>query len=165
MFSAPGGLLFLDRCDHHRHPLSLKGRHVLGPAIFLKLNRETQQLLFPLFGEHDGAATEEYGCLDFRAFLQELLRMLELELEVVLVGVRPEADLLDDNLGGVLLHLLGLLPLLVEVFLVVKDLADRRICLRAYLYKIEFKLVRHLQGLGDRVDTRLRDVVTDQTNL
>ena len=64
--------------------------------------------------------------------------MLELELEVVLVGVRPEADLLDDNLGGVLLHLLGLLPLLVEVFLVVKDLADRRICLRAYLYKIEF---------------------------
>ena len=122
MFSAPGGLLFLDRCDHHRHPLSLKGRHVLGPAIFLKLNRETQQLLFPLFSEHDGAAAEEYGCLDFRAFLQELLRMLELELEVVLVGVRPEADLLDHDLGGVLLHFLSLFLLLVQILLIIQNL-------------------------------------------
>ena len=123
MFSAPSGLLFLHRGDHHRHPLSLKGRHVLSAAIVLKLHGKPQELLLSLLGEHDGTSAEEYCRLHLGTFLQKLLRMLELELEVMLIGVRSEADLLDYDLGGVLLHLLGLLPLLIEVFLIVKDLA------------------------------------------
>ena len=115
MFSAPSGLLFLYRGDHHRHPLSLKGRHVLRAAIFLQLHGEAQKLLLSLLGEHDGTSAEEYCRLDLRTFLKELLSVLKFELEVVLVGVRPEADFLDDYLGGVLLHFLGLFPLLVEV--------------------------------------------------
>ena len=91
--------------------------------------------------------------------------MLELELEVMLVGVRSEADFLDHNLRGVLLHLLGLLALLIEILLVVQNLADGRIRLGADLNKIELEFVGQGLGLGDRVNPLLRDVVSYETDL
>ena len=158
-------LFLLYRSDHHRHPLTLQRRHVLGPSELLEFHGEPQKLLLSLVGEHDGAAAEEDSRLDLGTFLQELLRMLEFELEVMLISVGTEADLLDCDLGSILLHLLGLLPLLVEVLLVVEDLADRRISLGADLNQVKLHLVGHLQGLGDRIDARLGNVVTDKTDL
>ena len=158
-------LFLLYRSDHHRHPLTLQRRHVLGPSELLKLDGKTKQLLLSLVGEHDGVSTEEDGCLHLGALLEELAGMLQFELEVMLISVGTEADLLDCDLGSILLHLLGLLPLLVEVLLVVEDLADRRISLGADLNQVKLHLVGHLQGLGDRIDARLGNVVTDKTDL
>ena len=72
--------------------------------------------------------------------------MLELELEIVFVSVRTEPDFLDDDFRSILLHLLGLLPLLIEVFLVVKDTAHRRIGLCTDLDEIQSQFVSHRHG-------------------
>jgi hypothetical protein len=91
--------------------------------------------------------------------------MLQLELEVVLVGVGTETDLLDDDLCRIGLHLLRFLLLLIEIFLVVQDLAYGRIGLRTDLNQVEFELFRQGAGLGDGVDALLGDVLPDETYL
>ena len=122
---------------------------MLGASELLKLNGETEKKLLSLIGELDRAASEEYRRFDLRAFRKELFRMLQLELEVMFVGVRTETYLLNNYLGGVLLHLLGFLPLLIEILLVIQNLTYRRISLVAYLNKIQFKFVSQLYGIGD----------------
>jgi hypothetical protein len=122
---------------------------VLGASELLKLNGETEKKLLSLIGELDRAASEEYRRFDLRAFREELFRMLQFELEVMFVGVRTETYLLYNYLGGVLLHLLGFLPLLIEILLVIQNLTYRRISLVAYLNKIQFKFVSQLYGIGD----------------
>ena len=122
---------------------------MLGASELLKLNGETEKKLLSLIGELDRAASEEYRRFNLRAFRKELFRMLQLELEVMFVGVRTETYLLYNYLGGVLLHLLGFLPLLIEILLVIQNLTYRRISLVAYLNKIQFKFVSQLYGIGD----------------
>ena len=122
---------------------------MLGASELLKLNGETEKKLLSLIGELDRAASEEYRRFDLRAIREELLRMLQLELEVMFVSVRTETYLLYNYLGGVLLHLLGFLPLLIEILLVIQNLTYRRISLVAYLNKIQFKFVSQLNGIGD----------------
>jgi len=158
-------LFFLGRGYHHRHPLALQYRHILGTAEFFQFHSEPEELLLALILEHNGASAEEYRRLDLGSFLKELLSMLEFELEVVLVGVGPETDFLYDHLGSVGLHLLGLLALLIKVLLIVQNLADRGIGLGADLHKVEFKLIGHLQGSGDGIHSRLKDILTNQSDL
>ena len=122
---------------------------MLGASELLKLNGETEKKLLSLIGELDRAASEEYRRFNLRAFRKELFRMLQFELEVMFVGVRTETYLLYYYLGGVLLHLLGFLPLLIEILLVIQNLTYRRISLVAYLNKIQFKFVSQLYGIGD----------------
>ena len=122
---------------------------MLGASELLKLNGETEKKFLSLIGELDRAASEEYRRFDLRAFRKELFRMLQFELEVMFVGVRTETYLLYNYLGGVLLHLLGFLPLLIEILLVIQNLTYRRISLVAYLNKIQFKFVSQLYGIGD----------------
>ena len=163
--SAPRGLFLFVGSEHHGHPLSLEDGHVLSPSVFLKLDSESEELLFALVLEHDRTSAEEDRRLYLGAFLEELLGMLELELEVMLIGVGPEADLLDDHLGGVGFHLLGLLLLLIGEFLVIEDLANGGIRLGADLHQIQLQLIRHLESPGDRVYTRFRDILPYQANL
>ena len=122
---------------------------MLGASELLKLNGETEKKLLSLIGELDRAASEEYRRFDLRAFREELFRMLQFELEVMFVGIRTATYLLYNYLGGVLLHLLGFLPLLIEILLVIQNLTYRRISLVAYLNKIQFKFVSQLYGIGD----------------
>ena len=91
--------------------------------------------------------------------------MLEFELEVVLVGVGTETDLLDDDLRRIGLHLFRFLLLLIEILLVIQNLADGRIRLGADLNKVEFEFVGQGLGLGDRVNPLLRDVLSYETYL
>ena len=158
-------LLFLNRSDHHYHPLALKLRHILSPSELLKLDGETEKKFLSLVGELNRTASEEYRRLDLGTLPEELLGVLELELEVMLIGVRTEADFLYHNLGGILLHLLGLLLLLVEILLVIKYLAHRRVSLGCNFHQVKFHLICHLHGYGDRINARLRNVVTDETHL
>ena len=120
-------LLFLHWCYHHYHPLAFKFRHLLSLSVFLKLHCEPEEKLLTLFGEQNGTAAEEDVCLDLGSLLKETLGVVELELKVVLIGLRPEAYLLYDYLGGVGLELFCLLFLLIYVFLIVDDITYRRI--------------------------------------
>ena len=151
--------------NYHCHTLPLKDRHAFGTAVVFKFNRKPQQLFLSLVLEHDGPSAEEYGRLDLGTFLKELLRMLEFELEVMLVGIRTETDLLDDNLRGIGFHFLCLLLLLIEVLLVIEDPAHRRIGLCADLHQVKFELVRHLQRLCNGIYTGFRDILPDQAHL
>ena len=91
--------------------------------------------------------------------------MLQFELEIVLIGIRTEADFLDDHLGSIGLHLLCFLFLLVQIFLVVKYFAHRRVGLGTYLHQVKFEFISEFQSLGYRIYTRLGDIVSDQPHL
>ena len=158
-------LFLFNRGKYHGHALALERRHALGTAELFELDGETQELLFALVLEHDGPSAEKDGGLDLGTFLEEALSVLELELEVVFIGIGAEAYLLDDDLRGVGLHLLGLLPLLVEVLLVVKDLAHGGIGFGSDLDEVETLLLCHLQSLCEGIDALLGDVFPDKTHL
>ena len=53
--------------------------------------------------------------------------MVQLELEVVVVGLGSEADFLDDDLGGLGFLFLQALLLVEDELLLVHGLADRRV--------------------------------------
>ena len=91
--------------------------------------------------------------------------MLEFELEVMLIGIRAEPDLLDDYLGRIGLHLLRLLFLLIDILLVVYDLADRGIHLGGDLHQIQLEALCQPLGFPQWIDTGLRDVVSHEPYL
>ena len=76
--------------------------------------------------------------------------MLEFELEIMFIRIGTETNFLDDYLGGVGLHLLRFLLLLIEIFLIVKYLANRRISFGAYLHQIKSKTVSQFESLRGR---------------
>ena len=158
-------LLLFVRGYHHCHSLALKDRHILGVAEFFKLYRKPEELLLALVLEHNGTSPEEDGRLYLGAFLEEFLGVLELELEIVLIGVRAEAYFLYNHLGGVGFHLLRLLLALIEELLVVEYLTNWRIGLGTYLYQVELELICQFQCLCYRIYARLRDILPYQADL
>ena len=160
-----GDLFLFYRSDHHGHALAFQHRHVLRPSEFFQLHGEPQELLLALLGELDGAAAEKDGGFYLGPFLQELLGVLELELEVVLVRVGAEADLLDDYLGGIGFHLFGTLALLVQILLIVQDLANGRIRLGADFHQVQLQLFGQGEGLDKGVNALLGDVLPYQAHL
>ena len=76
-----------------------------------------------------------------------------------------EADLLYHHLGGVGLHLLRLLLLLIDVLLVVYDLADRRIHLGGDLHQIQLEALCKSLGFPQWIDTGLGDIVSHKPYL
>lgn len=84
--------------------------------------------------------------------------MLELEVVVVVIGLRSETDLLDHYLGRLGLLLLLAFLLLIQELLVIKNLAYRRLGGGGYLDEIELKLLGHLQRLLYGVDACLNIV-------
>ena len=158
-------LLLFVRGYHHCHSLALKDRHILGVAEFFKLYRKPEELLLALVLEHNGTSPEEDGRLYLGAFLEEFPGVLELELEIVLVGIRTEADFLDHHLGGVGFHLLRLLLALVEELFVIEYLTNWRIGLGADFHQIQLELVCQLQCFRNRVYARFRNIFPNQTHL
>ena len=159
------GLLFLALgADEEDHSLALEGRHVIGFAILSEVSRKTREKEFPLFLEDDRASAEEDIGFDFVAFLEELDGVLELEVVVVVIGLRAESDLLDLLLFLVSLGFFLLFLLVVEELLVVDDAAHGRCGSRRDLDEIQILLIGHSQGLLEGVDTLLY-VVANQANL
>ena len=81
--------------------------------------------------------------------------MLEFETVVVLIGLRSEADLFDNNLGGVGFLLLLTLFLLIQILLIVENATYRRVGRCADFYEIEFLFVGNAHGFLIRVDSLL----------
>ena len=91
--------------------------------------------------------------------------MFELELEIMLIRIGAETYFFDNYLGCVGLHLLGALTLLIQVFLVIQNLAYGRVCFGADLYQVQFQFLGQCKCLGEGIDTLFRDIVTHQTHL
>ena len=154
---------FLGR-EHYNHALAFEKGHLLDFAVFLQVVGETQKQHFALFLEEYRATFEEYVGLDLGTFLEEALGMFELEVVVVVVRLGPETDLLYNHLGALGLDFLGLLLLLVEVLLVVQDLAHGRVRLGADFHQVEFEFFRYLAGLVNGIDSG-GDIVAYQADL
>ena len=149
-----GRSLLLFRRQHDDHALALELRHLLHFAIFLKVVGKTQQQHFALLLEENRTAFEKHIGFHLGAFLKETDRVFELEVVVVVVGLRAETNLLHHHLRSLGFDLLGLFLLLIEIFLIVENLAHRRFHLRGDFHQIEFQLLSYLMCLLDGIYTR-----------
>ena len=77
--------------------------------------------------------------------------MLELEVIVMIIGLRAESYLLHHHFSGFGLLLLLLLFLLIEIFLVVEHPAYRGIGHSADFYQVKLHVACYAQGFGQRV--------------
>ena len=107
-------LLFHFRREHHVHLLAVEPGHRLHFGELFEIGGKAQQQDFALLLEDDRTAAEEDVSLDFGPLLEEVLRVLEFEIVVVVVGLGPEADLLHDHFRLIGLQFLGFLLLLVK---------------------------------------------------
>ena len=124
-------LLFHFRRKHHVHLLAVEPGHRLHFGELFEIGGKAQQQDFALLLEDDRTAAEEDVSLDFGPLLEEVLRVLEFEIVVVVVGLGPEADLLHDHFRLIGLQFLGFLLLLVKEFLVIVDAAYGEISIRS----------------------------------
>src|SRR5688572_28003830 len=110
------------------------------------------------------AAAEEDGRLDLVAFAEEPLDVLLLELIVVLVDLRPELDLLDEDHLLVPFRFAAALLLLVLVLAEVHDPANRRHRRRRDLDEVEPLLAGDGERLRRRHDAELLAGVVDDAD-
>src|SRR5262249_49221821 len=113
----------------------------------------------------DLAAAERDDEPDLIPLFEEPPDVANLELVVVVVGLRPELDLFDLDDRRVLLRLVGLLRLLVLELPVVHDAADGRHGLGRDLAEVEPSVFRHTQRLVRRHDAELAVVIRDDADL
>ena len=78
--------------------------------------------------------------------------MVQLELEVVVVGLGSEADFLDDDLGGLGLLVFQTFFLVEDELLVVHRLADGRIGIGLNLNEIDTQFLYDSQGISQGID-------------
>ncbi|SVA39444.1 uncharacterized protein METZ01_LOCUS92298, partial [marine metagenome] len=91
-------------------------------------------------------AAETQDHLDLHAFAKEIDRVVQLECEVVRVDVRAKLDLLDFDRDSGFFLLLAEFFLLVGIFSVVGDPADRRLGIGGNLDQIQPLLLGHSHG-------------------
>ena len=89
--------------------------------------------------------------------------MTEFEFVVMVIGLRPETNLLDNHLRSIGLSFLGFLLELVAVFLVVQHLTYRGDGRRTDFYQVQFLLLGDAHGILDGIDAHF-DVITHQTD-
>ena len=143
------------------HLVAFHPGHRFGDGDLGQLLHKPLENTPPDFGVRHLAAAEEDRRLDLVAVLEEALDMLLLELVVVLVDLRPELDLLDQDHLLVLLRFARALLLLVLILPEVHDAADRRHGGRRDLDQVESLLLRYGQGLRRRHDAELLPGVVD----
>lgn len=147
-----GGLLFLFGGDHDDHPAAFQFGEALRNPVILKFFQHFQEEEFPPFLEDDGPAPEMDIGLYFGAFLEEFGGVLDLEFEIMVVRIGPEADFLNDRLRGIGLDFLLFLPLIVQEFVELDDPADRGIGIGGDHDKVlahRFGPIPHLAGWVD----------------
>src|SRR5438874_9372707 len=98
------------------------------------------------------AAAKDDGDNDLVLVLQKALRLLDLEIDVVLARLGPQADFLGLC---VMRRLMRLLLLLVLVFAEIHDSADARPLVRRDLDQIEVRLAGLRNRLIDRQNSEL----------
>ena len=89
--------------------------------------------------------------------------MVQLELEVVVIGLGSEADFLDDNFGCFGFLFFQALLLVEDELLVVHRLADRRIDIGLNLNEVNTKFFYDSQSLTQRIDVGF-DTLTHKTH-
>ena len=145
------------------HPLALEVRYIIGFAVLGEVGREAREEEFTLLLEDDGSSAEEDIGFDFVAFLEKLDSVLELEVIVMIVRLRSEADFLDFLLLSIGFGLFLLFLCGIEELLVVHNAAHGRSRSRSDLDQIEVQIISNLHCLLEGVDTLLY-IVADEAH-
>src|SRR5690606_24232975 len=103
--------------------------------------------------------------LDALALAQELLRRLQLPLEVVRVGARADPQLLELRDVLLLLRLGVFLLLRVAELAVIEQAAHRRLRHGRNLHQVDFRFLRHPESFLGRNDAELLTGQADQAYL
>lgn len=143
---------FLFRSEDDRHFPPFEFGHAFGNAVVFEFLDEFEQEEFAAFLEDDGAATELHISPDLGAFIEELLGVAGFELKVVVVGVGPEADFLDDGFGRFGFEFLLFLLPVVEKFFKVDDADYRWNGVGGDFDQVEFHFFRPFPDLTGGVD-------------
>src|SRR5690554_94974 len=138
---------FLRRGKDHQHGPALHRRTLFDKSDVVQLTDNPVHLLARDLGVRNLTAPEPDSHLDLVAILQPAASVADLEREVVIGGLRPEADLLDLDLLLLAARLTLLLRLLILELAEVHDLADRRIGIRGDLNQVEASLFGAAQRL------------------
>jgi|GEM_PF-2857008 len=91
--------------------------------------------------------------------------MAKLEIEVMVVGLRAEADFLDHHLDRFGLNLFLLFLLLIQEFGIVDYLAYGRFCLGRNFHQVEILSIGNSESIPEGVNTGVFNVVAYQTYL
>lgn len=134
------------------HPFALKLRKLLNLAVFFQFLCETEEKNFALFFEDDRTSAEHNVCLYFGAAFKEFDGVIFLEIEIVIVCLRAEANFFHHDFLRFGLDLFLLFLLLVEEFLVIDYAANRRIGVRNDFNEIETCVFRNVKRFLDRVN-------------
>ena len=108
------------------------------------------------------SAPEDDSHFDFVTLFEKLLRVLDLELEVVFVRPRPHTDALQFGHPLFLLRIPFALALFVTVLSIVHHAADRRIGISSYFDKIQSTASCVVQRFSDRHNTDLTTVLVNK---
>lgn len=122
--------------------------------MFVEFFEQTQEQQLTSLFEHDRPAAEVDIGFDLVAFFQEFLGMAQLEVEIVIVGIRCKADLFYDSFDGLGLDVLLAAFLFVDELVELDDLADRRFGFRRDLHQVEAQVLRPVAYLVSGIDTR-----------
>jgi hypothetical protein len=93
----------------------------------------------------DLATAEQYGEFDFRPGLQEFASLTRLRIKVVIVDLRSQTHFLQRGRTLTPSRFALAATLLVSVFAVIHQPADRRSGIRLYFYKVVPALARQIQ--------------------
>ncbi len=158
-------MLFLAlRAYEHDHSFAFEVRHIVRFAVLGKVGGEASQKQLTLLLEHDRTSTEEYIGFYLVTLLEELNRVFEFEVVVMIVGLRTETDLLDFLFLRIRFRLFLLFLLGVKELLVIYHAAYRRISGCCDLNQVEILLIGYTHSLLERVDS-LFYIVADKANL
>ena len=150
--------------EEHGHMAAVQLGVLLHSGHFAALLTELLQQNFANGGMGHFTATEADSHLDTVAFLQELLCILQLDVEVVGVDIGRHTDFLDLHHFLVLLVFLFLLHLLEAELAVIHDLADRGSRVGRDLHQIQILFIGQLQSIFSGHNTKLFAVIANDTN-
>jgi hypothetical protein len=155
----------LERSHEHDHGPALHPRRLFDRAVRTELIGELIEQRFAQIRVGHLAAAEEDGQLDLVSGVEELRGLPTFGLEVMIIDLRPDADLfqLDNVLVAARLALFA--ALLVSKLPVVHEPADGWHRVGSHLDEIEPPLARHLQRIECGDNANLLAVLINQPDL
>ncbi len=93
-----------------------------------------------------------YKGFDLCTFFKKFNRVIQLEIEIMIVGIGAKANLFNNCFLSLCLDLLLLFLLLVFELGIIDDLTNRGICFRRDLYKVQTLLSRNIQRLLNSIN-------------
>ena len=162
--AALGQRLAVGSQDHRHVPTLETGLRLDLHVVTDELQHVVEDLRSELRVGHL-SSPELHRHLDLVPFVEELVDLAHLRVEVTTPDLRLELDLLDGDVHRLPAGFLGLLGFLVAELPVVHDPAHRRVGHRRDLDEVEIEFFGHAQSVGNRLDPELIAVRTDEADL